>query len=88
MKKQARADKYEQENQAMLEHYGLEEVTVVRNLKGEVVSAAGVDLDGESFLIHHSSPRSILGQAVHVSSSTRSGPTRGPGASAAPTIPS
>ena len=56
----------------MLEAYGATEVTVVRNEKGQIVSAVASRENGVSDILYHSSPRDSIGQRVSVTTSTRS----------------
>jgi hypothetical protein len=61
---------YEEENQAMLEAYHATCCAVVRDSMGVVVQAHMTYPDGRSEMVHHTSPRDVLGP-VTVTSSTR-----------------
>jgi hypothetical protein len=62
------ASTYEAENQRMLEAYQATSCTVVRNWKGEVVQAHMTYPDRTSEMVHHVSPRDVVGP-VSVTSS-------------------
>jgi hypothetical protein len=47
------APDFEAENQAMMRHYQAHACDVVRNLKGEVISAVMHYLDGSSEVVYH-----------------------------------
>jgi hypothetical protein len=65
----APAPHFEAENQAMLRHYQAHACDVVRNLKGEVISAVMHYLDGSSEVVYHNGLSGPRPAPVYVTSS-------------------